>query len=69
LNWAFVNLLFKKRVSTSKPILVKLTISKDNKIVEREIAGDILTDKKLLENVEDNILYRRSMWPFITTLK
>lgn len=67
LNWAFVNLLFKKRVSSSS-FSVKLKISKDCKIVEREIAGEILTDTKLLENVENNILYRRSMWPFITTL-
>lgn len=67
LNWAFVNLLFKKRVSSSS-FSVKLKISKDCKIIEREIAGEILTDTKLLENVENNILYRRSMWPFITTL-
>ena len=68
LNWAFVNLLFKKKVSSSDPFKVKLKISKDNKIVEREIGGDVLVGEKLLENVEDNILYRRSMWPFITTL-
>lgn len=67
LNWAFVNLLFKKRVSSSS-FSVKLKISKDCKIIEREIAGEILTDTKLLENVENNFLYRRSMWPFITTL-
>ncbi len=67
LNWAFVNLLFKKRVSSSS-FSVKLKISKDCKIIEREIAGEILTDTKLLESVENNILYRRSMWPFITTL-
>lgn len=69
LNWAFVNLLFKKRVPDTKPIPVKLRISYENEIVQREIGGDILTGKKLLENVENNILYRRSMWPFITTLK
>ena len=68
LNWAFVNLLFKKRVSTSSPIPVKLRISKDNVIVQREIGRDVLTGVKLLENVEDNFLYKRSMWPFITTL-
>ena len=67
LNWAFVNLLFKKRVKGNQPIPIKLKVSKDNKIVEREIGGDILTDKKLLENIEDNIIYRRSMWPFIVT--
>ena len=67
LNWAFVNLLFKKRVKGSQPIPIKLKISKDNKIVEREIGGDILTGQKLLENIEDNIIYKRSMWPFIVS--
>ena len=65
LNWAFVNLLFKKHVTGNTPVSIKLKISKDNTIVEREIGNDILTDVKLLENVEDNILYKRSMWPFI----
>lgn len=69
LNWAFVNLLFKKRVQNSDPITIKLKISKENKIVEREIGGDILTSSKLLENVEKNTIYRKSMWPLITTLK
>ncbi len=69
LEWAFVNLLFKKKVYNSDPIQIVLKISKENIIIERKIGTEILTDRKLLENVEDNILYRRSMWPFITTLK
>lgn len=68
LNWAFVNLLFKKRVGGNEPISVKLRISKENIIVERIIGGDVFTEVKLLENVEDSLLYRRSMWPFITKL-
>ena len=68
LNWAFVNILFKKRITDSKPFGVSLKISKDNKIIDRKIGSLVLNDKKLLENVEDNILYKRSMWPFITRL-
>lgn len=68
LNWAFVNILFKKRITDSKPFEVSLRISKDNKIIDRRIGSLVLNDKKLLENVEDNILYKRSMWPFITRL-
>lgn len=68
LNWAFVNILYKKRITDSKPFDVSLRISKDNKIIDRRIGSLMLNDKKLLENVEDNILYKRSMWPFITQL-
>lgn len=69
LNWAFVNILYKKRITDSKPFSVSLRISRDNKIIDRRIGCLVLNDKKLLENVEDNILYKRSMWPFITKLK
>lgn len=68
LNWAFVNILFKQRIVDSKPFEVSLRISKDNKILDRRIGKALLADTKLLENVEDNILYKRSMWPFITKL-
>lgn len=68
LNWAFVNILFKQRIVDSKPFEVSLRISKDNKILDRRIGNALLSDTKLLENVEDNILYKRSMWPFITKL-
>lgn len=68
LNWAFVNILYKKRIADSKPFSISLRISKDNKIIDRKIGNLVLNDTKLLENVEDNILYRRSMWPFITKL-
>lgn len=67
LNWAFVNVLFPIKAIGSQPITINLTISKDNKIVKREIGDKILTGEKLLENVEDNIIYERSMWPFIVT--
>lgn len=68
LNWAFVNILYKIPINDSKPINVSLKISKDNKIIERRIGSLLLKDAKLLENVDTNVLYRRSMWPFITTL-
>ena len=50
------------------PFSISLRISKDNKILDRRIGNALLSDTKLLENVEDNILYKRSMWPFITKL-
>lgn len=65
LNWAFVNILCKQRITDSEPFEVSLRISKDNKILERRIGTKLLLDTKLLENVEENELYRRSMWPFI----
>ena len=68
LNWAFVNILFKKRIVDTKPFAISLRISKDNKILDRRIGSALLLDMKMLENVEDNILYKRSMWPFITKL-
>ena len=68
LDWAFVNILFKQRIVDPKPLEISLRISKDNKILDRRIGKALLTDTKLLENVEDNILYKRSMWPFITKL-
>ena len=68
LNWAFVNILFKQRIVDSVPFSISLRISKDNKILDRRIGNALLSDTKLLENVEDNILYKRSMWPFITKL-
>lgn len=68
LNWAFVNILYKIRITDSKPFEVGLKISKSNKIIDRKIGDIRLIDTKLLEHVEDNILYKRSMWPFITTL-
>lgn len=69
LNWAFVNVLFKYRITENKPFIVSLRISKDNKIIDRRIGNKWLLNTKLMENIEDNILYRRSMWPFITKLK
>lgn len=68
LRWAFVNQLYKKRLSGIKTIPVSLTISKENKVLDRQIGDLILTDRTLLENVEQSVLYRRSMWPFITSL-
>ena len=68
LNWAFVNILFKQRIVDSVPFSISLRISKDNKILDRRIGNALLSDTKLLENVEDNLLYKRSMWPFITKL-
>ena len=68
MDWAFVNILFKQRIVDPKPLEISLRISKDNKILDRRIGKALLTDTKLLENVEDNILYKRSMWPFITKL-
>ena len=49
--------------------MVSLRISKDNKVIDRRIGNKWLLNTKLMENIEDNILYRRSMWPFITKLK
>ena len=69
LNWAFVNVLFKYQITENKPFIVSLRISKDNKIIDRRIGNKWLLNTKLMENIEDNILYRRSMWPFITKLK
>lgn len=68
LRWAFVNQLFKKRIIGKESVPVRLKISKENKILERQIGDAILTDKTLLEDVEQSVLYRRSMWPFITSL-
>ena len=67
LRWAFVNLLFKKK-ALGKDIPISLKISEENEIIERKIGNEFLTDKKLLEDVEQSLLYKRSMWPFITDL-
>lgn len=65
LRWAFVNLLFKKK-ALGREIPISLRISEENKIIERKIGNEVLTDEKLLEDVEQSLLYKRSMWPFIT---
>lgn len=67
LRWAFVNLLFKKK-SDKEQIPISLKVSEENEITERKIGNEVLTNTKLLEDVEKSLLYKRSMWPFITEL-
>lgn len=67
LRWAFVNLLFKKK-SGKEQIPISLKISEENEITERKIGNEVFTNTKLLEDVENSLLYKRSMWPFITNL-
>lgn len=65
LKWGFVNILFDSVIRTTgnQVIDVELEITKDNVITKRRVGVNELKDAKILENVENNILYRHSMWP------
>lgn len=64
LKWGFVNILFDSVIKTRNQVIdVDLEITKDNVITKRRVGVNELKDVKILENVENNILYRHSMWP------
>lgn len=64
LKWGFVNILFDSVIRTRNQVIdVELEITKDNVITKRRVGVNELKDTKILENVENNILYRHSMWP------
>lgn len=64
LKWGFVNILFDSVIRTRNQVIdVELEITKDNVITKRRVGVNELKDAKILENVENNILYRHSMWP------
>ncbi len=64
LKWGFVNILLDSVIYTkNQEIDVELEITKDNVITKRRVDVNELKDKKILENVENNVLYRHSMWP------
>ena len=63
-KWGFVNILFDSVIRTRNQVIdVELEITKDNVITKRRVGVNELKDAKILENVENNILYRHSMWP------
>lgn len=64
LKWGFVNILFDSVIRTRNQVIdVELEITKDNVITKRRVGVKELKDTKILENVENNVLYRHSMWP------
>lgn len=64
LKWGFVNILFDSVIRTRNQVIdVELEITKDNVITKRRVGVNELKDAKILENVENNVLYRHSMWP------
>jgi len=64
LKWGFVNILFDSVIRTRNQVIeVELEITKDNVITKRRVGVNELKDTKILESVEDDVLYRHSMWP------
>lgn len=73
LKWSFVNELF--RVNSSEitdcdlaHVSIEVGVDKENRMT-RHIGSRNMSDKKIVENVEDNIFYKRGMWPFEQKLR
>lgn len=66
LRWGFINVLYTQRVGRNVPELtIELVITKENDIQQRRIGDNYLPDDKIIERIEDNILYKKSLWPHI----
>ena len=63
-----VNELFhlpKLKLPNNKPIEAELSIDINNTIIRRRIGSIDLVKIAIVENIENNTLYKKSMWPFI----
>lgn len=64
--WGLVNELFRVRInSRSGGVTIQLSIDRNNIITQRRIGNTIFANVPVVENIENNYLYRNSMWPFI----
>lgn len=66
LRWGFINVLYTQRIGRNVPELaIELIITKKNDIQQRRIGENYLPDDKIIEQIEGNILYKKSLWPQI----
>jgi hypothetical protein len=64
--WGLVNELFRVRVNSPMGnVSVALYIDENSTITKRRIGNTDFDNVHVLENIENNDLYRNSMWPFI----